>query len=87
MLIVAYLELSVGKVPESIPNINDNANEENPFASSGSEGDESIKATLLVRKGIFLCLYYLQNFDGDRFVMHPNDFKWIKPSCFITYHK
>ncbi|KAG0575771.1 hypothetical protein KC19_5G029900 [Ceratodon purpureus] len=38
-----------GEVPESIPNMNDSANEESgPFASSSSEGEETIKATLLV---------------------------------------
>lgn len=42
--------MSVGEVPESIPNINDRDNsEENPYASSSFEGEaENIKATLLV---------------------------------------
>lgn len=58
VFIVVYLELSVGKVLELILNINDNVNEENFFVFFGFEGDESIKVIFLVRKGIFLCLYY-----------------------------
>jgi len=40
--------LDAGEVPESIPNMNDTSHEENPFAASSSDGEESIKATLLV---------------------------------------
>jgi hypothetical protein len=44
--------MSIGEVPESIPNINDRDNsDENPYASSSFEGEtESIKATLLVSR-------------------------------------
>lgn len=39
-----------GEVPESIPNMNNSGDEENPFAAAAasSDGEESIKATLLV---------------------------------------